>query len=154
MFKFGNREVIKYDDKFITDLTTQLKYNTSMINNSYYFISYTINDGDTPESICYKLYNDGTLDWILLEVNNIIDPFYDWPLTTYELSEFCKTKYNNAIYNIHHYELNGIVVNSTIPGAEPITNFDYENRKNDIKRKIKIPTEEFMNDFIFSYEII
>lgn len=152
MFKFSNFNIIDYDNKKITDFTTKFQYNKSMLNNIYYFVPYNIKDGDTPNSLCTKLYDDETLDWILLEVNNIIDPYFDWPLTTDELLDFCKTKYGeSSVYNVNHYELNGIVVNSTVVSSEPITNYDYEAIKNDKKRNILLPTPEFMNEFVFAY---
>lgn len=152
MFRFSNNNTINYDDKIINDFTNQYTFNESMLNNINYFVNYVIKDGDTPDLICHKLYNDASLDWILMIVNNIVDPFFDWPLTNNELYSFCQDKYGtNNVYGTHHYELNNIVVNSTTPGSIPITNFDYESLRNDKKRNIKIPTEEFMNKFIFSY---
>ena len=42
--------------------------------NPMLFYQYTIQDGDTPENIAYKYYNDPYRYWILLYGNNTIDP--------------------------------------------------------------------------------
>ena len=52
-------------DKYLTSLTL--------------FDTYVIQDGETPESLARRFFNDSFLDWVILLINNIIDPFEDWP---------------------------------------------------------------------------
>jgi len=153
MYKFSKYSTITYDNKTINDLTSQLNFNREMLNNSIYFVNYNIKDGDTPDKICQSLYDDASLDWVLLYINNIIDPIYDWPLLPDELTSYCVNKYGSSyVYSVHHYELDDKVVSTGTTGSTPITNYDYESSLNDAKRPIKLPTEKFMNEFIFSYE--
>lgn len=78
---------------------------------------YDIKDGDTPENIAYRYY--GTVDrfWIVLMSNNIIDPQWEWPLTSNQFNEFLVKKYSEAANTtepavalaytqstVHHYE--------------------------------------------------
>lgn len=122
--------------------------------NNVNMLEYKIKDYDTPENICLRLYNDSSLAWILLHMNNIIDPFFDWPLNTNELRKFIIDKYGEEnIRAIHHYVKDGIVVNNQT-GASPVTNEDYETELNDKKRDILIPTPELMSSFINSMEAI
>lgn len=115
-------------------------------------IEYKIKDYDTPENICLRLYNDSSLAWILLYLNDIIDPFYDWPLNTQELNKYMIDKYGSGhLQDIHHYILDGKVVNYS-KEATPITNEQYETEENDKKRNILIPTTELMSSFINSLE--
>jgi hypothetical protein len=72
----------------------------------------------------------------------------DWPLSQYELENYCKDKYTN-IYGIHHYEdTNGITVNSDFPGAVSVSNYEYEDRINESKRSIKILNPRLIPDFV------
>jgi hypothetical protein len=125
--------------------------------NEVNMIEYQIKDYDTPENICYRLYNDSSLSWILLYLNNIIDPFYDWPLNTNELRKYIIDKY--GIENMdkpHHYlDKNGKIVNKDSPDVySTITNEQYETLLNDEKRAILIPNADVMSSFLNSLENI
>lgn len=57
----------------------------NVLNVSNLFYQYYIKDGDTPESLAAKYYNDPTTHWIILYTNQILDPYYQWPLNLVEL---------------------------------------------------------------------
>lgn len=120
--------------------------------NNANMIEYKIKDYDTPENICLRLYNDSSLAWILLYLNDLIDPFYDWPLNNSELRKYMIDKYGEGnLQNTHHYILDGKIVNYS-KEATPISNEEYEIEENDKKRNILIPTPELMSSFINSME--
>ena len=59
-------------------------------------------------------------------------------MTNFDLGKFVAKKYVN-INATHHYEdSDGYEVDSTAPNAAAITNFKYEEVKNDTKRIIRI----------------
>jgi len=62
-------------------------------NNSRFFIEYNVMDGDTPEMVAHKIYGDSNLHWVILLFNDIINPYYDWPLSTRKLESYIKSKY-------------------------------------------------------------
>lgn len=64
---------------------------------------YDVTDADTPETLAYQIYGDSELHWIILHLNNILDPRFDWPLSTNNLTRFVEKKYS-SINGIHHYE--------------------------------------------------
>ncbi len=144
-YRFSQLEPIAYYDKilgnFIHNIDIQSLQNIEMIE-------YKIKDYDTPENICYRLYGDSSLSWILLYLNSIIDPFFDWPLNSDELRKYCINKYGEIyLDSIHHWVYNGKIVNKK-DGATSITNMEYEISINDAKRNILIPTTEVMSLFL------
>ena len=65
-----------------------------------------IMDGDTPDILASKLYNNTKYHWILLMVNNIVNPYEEWPRSDAELKEYVVTKYgSNAANSTHHYSI-------------------------------------------------
>jgi hypothetical protein len=64
-----------------------LKENTSI------FYEYDLIDGDTPEIIASKLYDSPEKHWIVLMMNDIIDPQTEWPLDYYTLNQYIDKKY-------------------------------------------------------------
>lgn len=137
-YTLNNKQTIQ----IVTDIFRRVKIQESIRSNMSYYDEYDIQEGETPEIIADQIYGDSALHWIILLTNDIIDPRFDWPLTQPNLIEYCYNKYGtNNIYATHHYETSdGIKVNSTVLGAIPISNFQYEDTKNELKRRIKIVT--------------
>lgn len=96
-----------YDDlsnvKIVTNITSRVKLSDEVKNNLSMFDEYDIRDGDTPEIVADRFYNNPQLHWVVLLVNEILDARFDWPLTTENLKKYCEGKYTN-INAIHHYE--------------------------------------------------
>jgi len=141
-FRFSNLDYIIYFDKILSNFIHNIEIRGS---NNIDYIDYIISDQDTPEIIAYKLYGDSSLSWIILWLNNRIDPFYDWPLAQQAFDDYLDNKYGDDLYLTHHYENDGYVVNSDIEGATSISNYQYESTINDEKRKIKLVTTEIMS---------
>jgi hypothetical protein len=57
------------------------------------FYNYDIRDGDTPEILASKLYGSSERHWMVLAMNDIIDPQFDWPLQYETLITFVDEKY-------------------------------------------------------------
>jgi hypothetical protein len=132
--------------QLVTDILRRITLNEEIKNNNSIFDEYDIKEGETPERLADKIYGDTNYHWVILHVNNIIDPRFDWPLTNYQLEQMVKSKYgSNNIQAIHHYEnVDGNWVNSNFPSATVISNFVYEEKLNEEKRRIKILKPKFL----------
>lgn len=141
----------------MTDIFRRVKADASNILTSTAYDEYDVQDGDTPEIVAHKIYGDSELHWVILITNEIIDPRYDWPLSTYALNQFITDKYGSAnIYATKQFEnSDGDVVHSSFSGTKyPISNYTYEERINETKRRIKILKPEFLPIFVEIYWII
>jgi hypothetical protein len=93
-----------------SNLYTNLMARASMIPkvmtdpSNYY--QYDIQEGDTPEIIADKYYGDSYRYWIVLFSNQLLDPQWDWPMSTTLFEHYMKNKYSNINpHNVmHHYE--------------------------------------------------
>lgn len=74
--------------------------------NSSYFDEYDVQDGETPEIVADKFYDDPTLHWVILHANEILDPRFEWPLSDNQLRNYAVAKYgsNDALDEVHHAE--------------------------------------------------
>ncbi len=118
---------------------------------------YDVVDGETPEIVANKYYRNPELHWVLLLVNNIIDPRYDWPLPAISLNNYVTNKYGvGNEYAVHHYINDvGDIVHSSYAGIKyPISNYTYEETINESKRRIKILKTDFVPQFIQNFEKI
>ena len=66
--------------KIVTNLLKRVAIRTKVKNNTSLFDTYTVQNGDTPESIADKLYDDPELHWVVLMVNDITDRYHQWPM--------------------------------------------------------------------------
>ena len=71
-----------------------------------FFTKYKVQGDDRPDNIAYSLYEDASLDWVILLSNNIINVQSEWPMPQANLERYLLDKYGNheALYGTHHYE--------------------------------------------------
>ena len=77
----------------MTNLMSRATLVEELQNNSMLFYKYNIQDGDTPEIIAEKYYDDAYKYWIVLYSNQILDPIWNWPLPYSQFLDFINNKY-------------------------------------------------------------
>ena len=83
------------------------KLRDDIFQNLAFFEKYKIEGNDRPDNVAFKVYDDPTLDWVVLISNNIINIQTEWPISQDDFDRFLLDKYGNydTLYNgIHHYE--------------------------------------------------
>ena len=107
---FNNFPVIPYDSegnykfKDVTNLLRRVGLRAKVKTNTLLYDTYNVKNGETPESIADKLYNDSELHWVILMINDITDRFHQWPMTESQFLQYINDKYDN-VDAIHHYEI-------------------------------------------------
>jgi len=171
---FNNFPKVEYDVKknnkpiLLTNIFLRYKINEVLTNKAAVYYDYSVQDSDTLEIIAAKYYDDPSLDWVLMLINNIIDPYYDFPLGENDLNNFITKKYgsiSSAQGTVHHYEkitrAASIFQGEAIPEQvlqidettyntlnederRSISNYDYEFNLNEDKRNIKILDKKYI----------
>lgn len=77
----------------VTNLTLKWKFNDAFKENTLAYYDYIVKDGETPEMLAHKLYDSAERHWIILAVNDIVHPQFDWPLNTQSLIKYIESKY-------------------------------------------------------------
>lgn len=77
----------------VTNIISRFAFEESLKENTSAFYPYEISEGDTPEIIARKYYDNSERHWIVLMFNDIIDPQYDWPMDSRTLNEYVDKKY-------------------------------------------------------------
>ena len=146
----------------VTDIFRRVKARNKIADNVTMLDKYDVKEGEKPEDIAYKVYGDADYFWIVTLDNNIVNRYYDWPLDSFSFQEYIKDKYSNPD-GIHHYEVtqssgkqsgegpadytHKIEVNSTHPGAQSVSNRQYEEREQDKKRQIRVLSPQYLAAF-------
>ena len=72
----------------LTNLTTRFTFEEEFKTNTSVYYKYDVEDGDTPEILAYKIYGSSEKHWVILLMNDIVDPLYDWPLKQQNVINF------------------------------------------------------------------
>ena len=147
--------------KDVTNILRRVTVRSKVQNNVALFDTYTVKEGDNPEMIADRLYDDVQLHWVVLLFNDITDRYSQWPMTTGAFNKYVADKYDN-VSGIHHYEITESsgdklqkidvgTVNTDYPSATPITNYEYELARQDILRRIKLLDPQFVDDFVSEF---
>lgn len=164
---FNSFPVIPYKNdkdgslKDVTNLLRRVAVRAKISANTAMFDTYDVREGDTPEIIADRFYEDSELHWIILLLNNVTDRYHQWPMSQPQFQAYVNDKYTNPS-GIHHHEIaqtSGdttikIEVNdlTTYPTATAITNLEYEEREQDKKRSIKLLNPRFVPDFVDEFK--
>ena len=155
------------NEKLVTDLMTRVKVREKILNESMLYDKYDVPSGETPEVTSFKHFGSSQYHWVILLTNNITDRYYDWPLSEQDFETYITDKYDNPD-GIHHYEItqssglqtddgpndysHKIEVNSTEPGAQSVSNREYEQRLQDDKRLIKLLDPNYLTTLIQEFD--
>ena len=150
----------KANDKYdlLTNLMTRVKLRTDIKGDIFDYDYYDVIDGETPEMIAHKYYDNPELHWTILVANDIVDYYEDWPMSVQRFEEFVKDKYANP-QGVHHYEISqtsgdvtktiNVGMNTTdYASASAISNYTYEQRLQDDKRQIRLISPRFITQFV------
>ena len=99
--KAGKTKNIKIKDYF-----HRMTVRDDIYKEETLYYVYNVTGGKRPEQIAYEEYGDESYYWIVLQVNDIVDYYNEWPLSSLELEDFIIRKYGSYknAESIHHYE--------------------------------------------------
>ena len=150
----------------VKNLFKRGKLRDDIFGNLVFFEKYQIIGDERPDNVAYKLYNDETLDWVILLSNNILDIQSEWPIAQDTFDKYVLDKYDdyNTLYNGIKYwkttevrDSNGTIIvpgglivdqnfslqyydNGEYPEARnftiAVTNYEYEIELENNKRNI------------------
>ena len=151
------------DFKLVTHLLKRVAIHSKASTQSSLFDTYDIANGETPEMIAHKYYDDAEYHWVVLLVNNITDRYHQWPMNTRQFLSHLAERYDN-VDATHHYEIyqvsgdttlkinigltNVDTDGDTIAAATLVTNREYEDAKQDEIRKIRLLDPSYLAQFV------
>ena len=167
---FDNFPTIPYDSelkgqfKDVKNLLRRVGVRAKVKSNTSLFDTYDVKNGETPETIAFKMYGDANLHWVVMLLNDITDRYHDWPMSEAQFLQFINEKYSN-VDAVHHYEISQSSGNTSVkinigtdntdyPTATAITNFEHEQEQQDIKRKIRLLDPSYLDDFVEEFKLL
>ena len=162
MSYFNNFPKVKVDmheganQVLVTDITRRVRFFDMVKSNNVTYDFYDVKSGETPEFVANEFYGDPLLHWVVLLVNDIQNVYDGWPMAVQQFESYVHAKYDN-VDDIHHYEIPQTSGDTekvieipndpanTIPAnAVIVTNYEHEERKENVKRRIRLLKPEFV----------
>tara|TARA_B110000211_G_scaffold23718_1_gene24470 strand:+ start:896 stop:1429 length:534 start_codon:yes stop_codon:yes gene_type:complete len=166
---FGSFPLIVYDSvgdgnfKIVTNLLKRVAMRSKVKANTLIFDTYDVKEGETPEMIANKLYDDPELHWVILYINNITDRYHQWPMNFAQFNSFLNEKYSNP-NGIHHYEISQTSGDTSIKidiGTDTtgyseadlttVTNREFEEERQDTLRSIRLLDFAYVDQFVLEF---
>ena len=150
---------IVYNGETIKNITIRLDFLNKIKNSTAIYQYYLLQTGQIPEDVAYAYYGDPNLYWIVLWMNDVVDPYHGWLLTDSQLNSYALQKYAD-IGATHHYEAStndkvpvGTIVDQYFLFPKiAVSNLEYEQEQNELKRKIKILQPLYIDQVIGEYK--
>ena len=161
----------------VTNIMQRIRFKPSVLENITDYYPYYVREGERPDIVSFNTYGTVAYSYLILLINNIVDPLFDWPLPSRQFENYIIEQYgsvsaaqstNKYYYQIIRAEVARTGVSERVPEYKIIVDqttynsldssvrsaqnvYDYEVEQNDNKREIKLINPDFIQDI--DYEV-
>ena len=144
------------DYSIVKNFFERAKLREDIFQDLAFFTKYTVIGDDRPDTVATKIYDDPTLDWVVLLSNNIVSIQSEWPLGQAAFNTYVTEKYGDetTLYSgIHHYESREVKANDgtiIIPSGarvsvgQSVSFFDEDSSQQVIRTDVAMPITNYM----------
>ena len=158
-FLYVNRTVdgrSEGDYSVVKNFFKRAKLREDIFQDLAFFTKYTVIGDDRPDTVATKIYDDPTLDWVVLLSNNIVSIQSEWPLGQAAFNTYVNEKYGDetTLYSgIHLYESREVKANDgtiIIPSGarvsvgQSVSFFDEDSSQQIIRTDVAMPVTNYM----------
>ena len=107
----GNIDVLK-------NLTARAKVSDELLNSAGFYQTITVQDGERPDILSKRLYNNETMHWTFLLLNPQIKNIWDdWPMSSAQLLDYVTNKYQYLAADTDESLVDKFIVGETVTGS-------------------------------------
>ena len=144
------------DFSVVKNFFKRAKLRDDIFQDLAFFTKYIVIGDDRPDTVATKVYDDPTLDWVVLLSNNIVSIQSEWPLGQAAFNTYVTEKYGDetTLYSgIHHYESREVKANDgtiIIPSGarvsvgQSVSFFDEDSSQQVIRTDVAMPVTNYM----------
>ena len=181
---FRNIPKVRYDingaepNKYlnVTNIMKRISFKPSVIEDISDYYVYRVKDGERPDIISHQKYGTVAYAYLIMLINDIYDPLFDWPLDAQQFEKYLTNKYGSVsaamgetkyYYQIIRAEVARTGTSERIPEVKFIvdettydtldagdrttqTAYEWEDELNDNKRDIKLIKASLIQDIDYA----
>ena len=156
----------------VTNIMKRVKFKPEVLEDISEYYPYIVRDGERPDIISYNQYDTVAFAYLIILINDVQDPIFDWPLSTQQFEQFIANKYGSLdsamtttknYYQIVRAEVLRTGIAERIPEVKFIvdettynaldqtlrttqTEYDWEDELNNDKKEIKLISPNYIHD--------
>ena len=161
----------------VTNIMQRIRFKPSVLENITDYYPYYVREGERPDIVSFNTYGTVAYSYLILLVNDIVDPLFDWPLPSRQFENYIIEQYGSVLaaqstnkyyYQVVRAEVAKTGISERVPEYKIIVDqstyntldasvrsaqsvYDWETEQNDNKREIKIINPDFIQDI--DYEV-
>lgn len=93
---FENFPIVDYNGKKVRDITRRNTFLKSVSNNPMLYLPYTVKQNERAEDVAQFYYGSVDYVWLVYMANQIIDPYYEWPMDEETFNKYLIAKYGEV----------------------------------------------------------
>lgn len=117
------------------NILTRFAIRSEIKTNGDFYSDYIIQDSDRPDLLALDFYGSTDHYWVVLMMNDMVDPYHDWPMDQLTLERWSDKKWPNEtffLWNVNGSFLTGETVTTSRGSAGEVLNWDATYRRMDI----------------------
>ena len=156
----------------VTNIMKRIKFKPKVLEDISDYYPYYVQEGERPDIISFQKYGSVAYAYLIMLINDIYDPNFDWPLSSQQFEQYIRNKYGTVesamgttkfYYQIIRAEVPRTGIAERIPEVKFIvdettynaldqtlrttqTVYEWEDELNDNKRNIKLINSDFIQD--------
>ena len=181
---FRNLPKVRYDiygaepNKYrnVTNIMKRISFKPAVIEDISDYYPYRVQDGERPDILSFQKYGTVAYTYLIMLINDIQDPLFDWPLSSQQFEKYITNKYGSVstamgttkyYYQTIRAEVARTGTSERIPAVKFIvdqttydaldagvqstqTAYEWEDELNDNKRDIKLIDASFIKDIDYA----
>jgi hypothetical protein len=93
---FSNFTTVTYNGKLAKNILLKSKLIKDVLSKKTNFYPYVVKEGERADIIANNYYGDSNYYWLVYMSNDIIDPYYGWPMDTDLLNKHISNLYGSV----------------------------------------------------------
>ena len=93
---FENFPIVEYNGKKVRDITRRNNFIKSISTNPMLFLPYTVKQNERAEDVAQFYYGSVDYVWLVYMANQIIGPYYEWPMDEETFNNYLIAKYGDV----------------------------------------------------------
>ena len=156
----------------VTNIMKRIKFKPKVLEDISDYYPYYVIEGERPDIVSHQKYGTVAYAYLIMLINDIYDPNFDWPLSSQQFEQYIRNKYGTVesamgttkfYYQIIRAEVPRTGIAERIPEVKFIvdettynaldqtlrttqTVYEWEDELNDNKRNIKLINSDFIQD--------
>ena len=160
----------------VTNIMKRISFKPSIIEDISDYYPYRVKDGERLDILSFQKYGTVAYAYLIMLINDIYDPLFDWPLSSQQFEKYLTNKYGRVsaamgttkyYYQIIRAEVARTGISERIPAVKFIVDqttydalgtgdrstqsqYEWEDELNDNKRDIKLIDASLIKDIDYA----